>query len=444
MRAIDANVRSTLLAATLLLGVGGCATLRATLGGYATGPSGISRPQQRQRDALAASEYQRLLERHEDDQLLEALTAGVVRYYASQFALSAAMLDTAAFIADDRITASLSKDALALVTNDMARPYQPRRTERLFIPYYGMLAWARLGEWEEAAVEARRLTALLALYGSDREDSERVLHATLHHLAGAVFERAGDRGEAAVAYRASSALVTSLSDSLAPPLRPGEGELLVIVERGFVAHRTSEEIGVPLDDDEHGDFAGRSRRRHRDPDGFPLRIAFPALRRSARPWGGPVRVRVDDVARAGPSVVAMVDDGSAADERRERVAVLKRAVARAAVKYAAAKAVKDRKGELAGDLARLGANLLERADVRSWHLLPQEVALARVRVPAGARVLRLEVGEGTSVRRVDVGTVAVAEGLVTIVPVRIFGGPGPSSSVQLASRDSACVSVSCR
>jgi hypothetical protein len=43
-----------------------------------------------------------------------------------------------------------------------------------------------------------------------------------------------------------------------------------------------------------------------------------------------------------------------------------RALARAVAKYAAAK---DRKGEVAGELANLGTVLLERADVRSWHLL---------------------------------------------------------------------------
>lgn len=397
-----------------LLALTGCATLRATLGGYATGPSGISRPQQQQREALAASEFHLLLERHEDDELLNALTAGVASYYASQFARSAALLDTAALIADDRITASLSKNALALLTNDMARPYQPRRTERLFIPYYSMLAWARLGEWEDAAVEARRLVALLALYGNDRDDAERPLHAALHYLAGVVFERAGDRGEAAVAYRASRALGGSLPDSLAPALQPGEGELLVVVERGFVAHRANEQIEILLEDDDRDstrlDHEPRPRRVARilTPDegrgDHLLTIAFPALRPSPRPWGGPVHLRVDDVVRTAGSMSAIVDDASAVDERRERAGVVERAIARAVAKYAVSKAVQDKKGEVAGDLAKLGASVLERADVRSWHLLPQGLDVLHVRVPAGARAVGLEIGQGVAARRVDVGT----------------------------------------
>jgi hypothetical protein len=437
------NRRPTLWAAVLLLGLTGCATLRATVDGYATGASGISRPQQRQRDALAAADYQLLLERHEDDRLLDALTVGVASYYASQFARSASVLDTAALIADDRITASLSKDALALVTNDMARPYQPRRTERLFIPYYAMLAWARLGDWENAAVEARRLSALLALYAGDRDDAERSLHATLHQLAGIVFERAGDRGEADVAYRVSRALSALPPDSVTSTPGTGEGELLVVVERGFVAHRTNEQIAI-FRGGERQDFAARSHRRD-EGDELPLKIAFPAVQRSPRPWGEVVRVRVDDGAPAAASLIAMVDGGTIADERRERAAIAARAVARALAKYSLAKAVTDKQGEATGDLAKLGAYLLERADVRSWHLLPQELALVRVRAAAGRHVLRLEIGDGTTVHHVEAGTVEVGEGLVTIVPVRIFrDSPPPSPSTVLASRDSVCARVSCR
>src|SRR6476661_5478272 len=155
-------VRHLALCCGMLL-FGGCATLRTTLNGYATGANGIARPQQRLRDALARGDFKAALAWPEDDALLRQLDVGIASY-------SAAVLDSAALLADDRITASLSKDALAMVTSDLARPYQPRRTERLFIPYYAMLAYVRLGKREDAAVEARRLSSLLAQYSDDRED----------------------------------------------------------------------------------------------------------------------------------------------------------------------------------------------------------------------------------------------------------------------------------
>jgi hypothetical protein len=464
-------VRIALVFGALLSGTG-CATLRATLSGYLAGPNGISHSQQKLREALVRADFARALAWHEDDALLQSLTTGVAAYYAGQFARSAAVLDTAALLADDRVTASLSRDGLSLVTNDMARPYQPRRTERLFIPYYAMLSYVQLGAWEDAAVEARRVVGLLAQFGEDRDDGERAVHGAMAHLAGAVFERAGERNDAQVAYRSAHALLATLPETIARGTIADEGELLVVVERGFVAHRATETIELELDDDDRdslqhdgdgrrraagqiaervaagrpkepvvassavastyglGSYAPpRHRHHHDDDDEYHLTVAFPSLRRSMRPWGGDVRLAVDDAPVAGMTVSSVVDEASEVDARRERVAIAARAVARAATKYVVTKAIKDKKGEVAGQIANFGASLLERADVRSWHLLPQEVSLVRVRVPAGTRAIRVQVGEGWAVRTVEVGNVVVRRGELTIVPVRLWRDPPPTAVV---------------
>ena len=129
---------------------------------------------------------------------------------------------------------------------------------------------------------------------------------------------------------------------------------------------------------------------------------------------------IDSMEVTGPRVSAVVDDASAVDARRERVALATRAVARAVAKYGVTKAIEDKKGEDAGKIANFGASLLERADVRSWHLLPQELTLVRLRAPAGARAIHLQVGEGETARFVDVGRVTVHRGEIAIVPVRVW------------------------
>lgn len=420
---------------TALLGMSGCATLRATVGGYERGPNGISLPQLRLREALAGLDYSKALGWQEDDALLRALNVGVSSYYASQFGRSAAVLDSAALLADDRITTSLSKTALSLVTNDLALPYQPRRTERLFIPYYGMLAYSRLEQWEDAAVEARRLSALLTQYAADRTDAERSTHATLQYLAGAVFERAGERGEAQVAYRNARALLPPPSDSEAAGRTADDGEILVVVERGFVAHRATESINVFLGESDSDSLRGRLVRGHHsrkdgdadddDEPGYWLSVAFPSVRRSHRAAGDPA-VFIDG-ASAGSSRVAMIiDDAVSSDEHRERAVLLARAVTRVAAKYAITKAVKDKSGEVAGTIANIGASLMERADVRSWHLLPQEITLLRVRAPAGQRNLQVAISNEAGSARVDVGAVNVRAGLMTITAVRLWREPAPA------------------
>jgi len=87
--------------------------------------------------------------------------------------------------------------------------------------------------------------------------------------------------------------------------------------------------------------------------------------------------------------------------------------------------VRDKKGEVAGTLANFGASLLERADVRSWHLLPSELTLVRLRLPAGSQRVILRIGEGSQARTVVVGTVRVRAGSVDVAPVRLWQAPLP-------------------
>lgn len=438
--------RRLLMLAAMLVAAGstGCATLRATAGSYEIGRNGIAKPQQRLREALVRADFPAALGQREDDQLLHALNIGASTFYALQFSRSASVLDSAALLADDRITTSLSRSALALVTNDLALAYQPRRTERLFIPYYSMLAYARLEQWEDAAVEARRLSALLTQFAPDRTDDERSTHATLHALAGAVFERAGERGEAQVSYRNARALAPQ-ADSARPRYASGEGEVVIVVERGFVAHRVTESIDVFIggedrdslrggDDDrwsravariaggmspDDGRHVRRGRKRHHDDDdddGYWLAIAFPSLRRSTHVPSAPA-VLLDGVAMSGAIITGSIDDATSADAGRERTGMIVRGLARAAARYAITRAVKDKKGDVAGTVVNIGASLLERADIRSWHLLPQEISVVRLRVPAGLHQLQVV---ATDDSLIDLGPVTVHDGRVTITSTRIW------------------------
>ena len=438
----------------MLLAANGCSLFRATIGAYETGPDGIARSQQQLREALVRADYPAALGWHEDDELLRALGVGASSYYASQFARSVVVLDSAALIADDRITNSVSANALALVSSDLARPYQARRTERLFIPYYAMLAFARLDQWEDAAVEARRLGGLLSQYAADRTESERTTHATLHYLTGVVFERAGEKGDAQVAYRLARALLPAQVDSARDRTARGGGEILVVLERGFVAHRATETISVFLGESDRDSLDDRRRERnagvasrivgamssssssdsspvrgdrsrkprweyahHDGDDGYWLRVSFPSVRRAPLIRGEP-NVMVDGARMVSAKIGSVLDDAVGADQERERAALIARAVARSAVKYAVTKAVKDSKGEVAGSIANIGAALLERADVRSWHVLPQMITLFRVSVPAGQRHVQLDVGEG--LEPVDLGAVVVRAGQVTIASARMW------------------------
>ena len=476
----------------------GC--FRGSLGYYAGSPvaaSGLLLNEDRLRRALEAGAYETALSgitAKKDasyappDRLLKKLYQGLVAYYAGRYEESGAALQTAADIAEDRWTKSLSKGALSMVTSDLALPYSPGASERLLAHYYAMLGYVRRDDLRGAAVEARRLSELLQRYSEKVERSERPTRAALHYLAGTVFEAAGERGDADVSYRNAVALLgpaeiergeeagaMRLRAGFAPAGAssgdPAAGQVVVVLETGFVAHPVEQSLFVSLDAEEAKLFDGKEhdasraepiavrvleeiageadeglycdwpscrshRVRHhgrgRRDDGPELKIAWAAFvrpaRRAAAAW-----IRADGVA-AEPAVVADLSDAVVADYRRRRAQVLARTVARAAAKYVVTKQAEKKHGEVGEWVASLGANALERADTRSWHLLPGQIAVTRLTLPVGRHRLSAELAaedaKGPSAsRRVDLGEVEVRPGRVTFVTTRVWRADGRMETV---------------
>ena len=290
-------MRAPLACLLVVLGMSGtgCASLvRGTMRSAQAG-FGLPSTEEAIRTALAASQWDAALRMAASekaggpsDRLLRDLYAGTAAYYAGRWDSSAAAFGRAESLADDRFTKSATRGALALATNDLALPYVPGQNERLLVHYYGMLSWLRRGSVEEAAVEARRLGALLQQYDDDRTPLDASTRAMLRYVSGAVFEAAGEREDAAVAYRNARQLAGRAEDSVpnkqpvvaassrargaarrppvAPPVAvPDSGDVVLVLEQGFVAHRVEQRLTVRANDagDRHvfatgGDAIGRA------------------------------------------------------------------------------------------------------------------------------------------------------------------------------------------
>ncbi len=162
-------------------------------------------------------------------------------------------------------------------------------------------------------------------------------------------------------------------------------------------------------------------RKQCDDDPYLLRISWPVLYEPAA-GAGVVRVRAGDV--VGDATAALdVAEGARRDFEAERPTMLARTLARAvskvALSAAAEAAVKkedETAGRLVGLLTNLGTLLTERADTRSWHLLPGRVQMVRLTLPAGTHDLELEAGG----RRIALGPVEVRAGRTTFVTHRVW------------------------
>jgi uncharacterized protein len=262
----------------------------------------------------------------------------------------------------------------------------------------------------------------------------------------------------------------------AMPLAADEVDVIVLVEHGFAAHRAQQDILVPILAREIGDgddgpsalavaglvtarlahalSAGPGARALWDAPtwnpGTPsyggsrsevtqvLRLAWPVMRLEAS------RAPAARLLVGGQAVAATpLEDVSARlvrDLESQRNAILARMVARGVVKYVVAREAEEKAekeggrllGAVVGLFTSTAGNALEQADTRTWSLLPDQIAVARLRVPAGETTLALEVlDRGGNVNRVvDLGPLHGRAGERVFVSHRVWG-PEPGDREHL-------------
>lgn len=261
------RVVSAVVLALVVLTTSGCASLwRGTARSYRVAPSGLPWGEDFVRRALVMGSFDQALARTApkgdgapSDPLLQALFRGQVAYYAGQYEESGRAFAEADRLTEQRYTKSATRGVLSLITNDHALAYAPPRTERLFSRYYAMMGRLQAGDVSGAAVDARRLSALLEETSVDLDPAERATHAMLREVSGAVFEAAGEWNDAGVAYR-NAALLRGVPradvDSITVTRPLGDSATVVLVlESGFVAHYVARTMALPLDDGMASRFA---------------------------------------------------------------------------------------------------------------------------------------------------------------------------------------------
>lgn len=500
--ALDCAGRRLLILAVLAAFAGaGCAGVFSR---YDIAPNGLPRSEDRLRQDLAFGRADSALARltaekggAPEDDLLRALYAGILAHYAGAYDSSSAALQRAADLAEDRYTKRVSRAALSLITSDNVLPYEPGWTERLLIHFYGALNYLGQGDREGAAVEARRLALLLEREAErKRDDRTTPLLATLRYFSGVVFEAAGERNDADVAYRNAFHLLGRGNSVPAPP--DSLGTVVVVVEQGFVAHRVEQSIVASLhpvevawltggDSEERAvaaaEVAARivaemmewevnrpffdrrpptiyvrlppdhhyqrlceetlrkaksddeqrngTDRKNRECPGegenpYLLRIAWPAFRLDREPATG-LRILAGDTV-APLAYRANVSEAVIRDFDEERTLLVARTIARAASKMALTRGIEKNIGKgddawigrLLGAVTNVGTAILEQADTRSWQLLPGQIGIARLHLPAGTHDILVEVPAGGQRRQVPAGRVTVRTGEITVLPVRIW------------------------
>ena len=372
----------------------------------------------------AAEQFQTLVGTLESNRFLALAEAGMARHVAGdlQGAIDSWLLAAEELASyGDRPTVSgrsVSEGALSLLLNDKTLPYDGEGFEAALL--HGFLAWdfLRMGNLDGAMVEVRRGYELQTLeedrysttYGMNR--FARFVAALAQELDGAPDEAAIDLRQLAEELPGHPAVAYSLEkvEALQSPGRAeaaGRAELVVVFERGRMPSKRAEEVFISG----HRSFG---------------RVSVPSFG-PPQPEPAAVEALVDGAAVGRTATLEGVLS-VAGETLNDRVLLLAaksvgRAVGKAVLVDAAAEAVEENYGEGWGIVASLIGSLFatatERADLRSWLTLPQQVQVLRVPVEPGERRLRLR-APGSD--EIDLGIVEFRAGRPVLVGVRSLGG----------------------
>lgn len=293
------------------------------------------------------------------NRVLLLMERGTIRQAAGRYETSARDFDRAHGEIEDMTAISVSQDTGSMVINDTVQEYRGEPFERTLMHAIDANNYLALGRWDDAAVEARRITKSLEpdVLGDYPED------AYSRYVAGLCFELANDASAASFQYRRAAAVARDLSidektgriaaGSNAPPVRPAAGEsaeLVCLVALG------------------------------RSPTGDELLRRYRGISR-------PPYAEIVAGDRVLGRSVNLADTADLAFITAEKQAFKKAAktVARIAAKEVLAHQL-EQQDELVGALARLVLiGFLEQPDTRRWETLPRWLQVARVSCPPDLR-----------------------------------------------------------
>lgn len=360
----------------------------------------------------------------EGDNALLVLDRGTVLQSMDDYKLAARDLgaaDKAIDVLD--LSAGAADDVGKYLFSDDVGRYRAPAYEKLLVNTINMMNYLALGDLTGAKVEARRL-AIMQKFVKDRGEENAMLGLG-SYLAGYTFEKSGSRDEALLFY--DDALKYAQYPSLRDPLRvltrgeprspgidaliagaggmpsvaeTGDAELCVVVGFGRIPQKIPVRIPIGLaltmvaGNISPGDAAKANALAAK---GLVTWINYPTLGRAQGRYAIP-QFALDGQPIAMEQALDVEGEVRTAWKKNEGT-VIAAAITRMITRLVAGEVAQGATEALARDAGPLGlvvglattATLAaaDTPDTRSWSTLPARIAIARVRVPAGAHEVTL-------------------------------------------------------
>ena len=392
------------------------------------------------------------------NRLLYSMDRGMTLHLAGDYVQSNNLLEQASMEVERLYTRSIRTETAAFLTNDNMLPFEGDPYEHVMINVVKALNYAAMGQLTEAVVEARQIDHRLnVLADSAKEKDGYREDAFARYLTGVLYESTGDMNNAFIAYRKAYDIYEATkgwSRTPMPPMlradllrtaealhlttefeeyrhqfpetrwvsrsdQPNLAQVVVISYNGRAPRKEEAFLDIPVSLSalqlvllNRGVVHASNRQERRAADsvlyglnGRVVRVALPKLMPQKTQVA---QESVSLVPKEGTPISAtseLVYNGTALAERAlsDRMpGITTKALARAAVKFAAAEAATRgsqhavNKGDapwvglLVGVLAHGLAIASEAADTRSWRTLPDEIQISRLWVPPGEYESRVQ------------------------------------------------------
>lgn len=397
------------------------------------------------------------------DRLLYLLDRGMTLHLAGRYRDSIAHLEEAERVLDRLYTKHVRDEVRALLVNDRQLPYEGELYEHVMVHIVKALDYVLVGEIDEALVEARKIDHRLNVLADSVDPEAYHEDPFARYFTGLLYEAAGDLSNAYVAYRKAEQAyrmarpwlklpvplllkqdllwitkTLGLEDAYAvyrerypdvderPSVNNGASLVLVCLA-GRAPDKEEQIVDIPLSLKAlqlvvlANTVGTRRSVRARKGEavlyglhGHIVRVALPryAVRPSRVAWS---RIHARSREREYEVRTIRVHDLGATAKKNlddRYPTILARTAARAAIKMGMAEGVgygvqaashdaSDRWiGALVTTILRIVALTTEDADTRNWRLLPGEIQVARLWVPAGSYEIQVESVDRAG-RRVD-------------------------------------------
>ena len=348
------------------------------------------------------------------DQILFYLNKGTLFHFQGDYAASNQQFESAKSLMEKLSAISLTEQTGSVVVNDTMKAYEGTANEQLLIYAFEELNYLQSGNVDDAAVEARQFDIKQRLIAGKDPSAAYLSGAFVRYLNGMTYEEVGESDSARIDYRkavdgykAQSSITgfgvpaalkadldrlenpqaksrfapakKSAGVAMQPTDTRNNGEVVFILHDGLGPTLAENILRIANPDPQHGAAI--------------MSVAAPKFVQR------PVPVAHFELSGGSEAVSSeLVEDVNAIARKSldDRLpAITARAVARMVVKNAIARNAKNQKGDsgtgglLISIVTDVGAIVTERADTRSWSLLPGNILMARLALPPGTHDLKV-------------------------------------------------------